>query len=50
MGYVIVGIAAFALGISLTLLCLHLRDMRRSDLKEENNSALSEKNNMANES
>ena len=36
MGYVIVGIAAFLLGISLTLLCLHLREVRRSDIKEDN--------------
>ena len=37
MGYVIVGIAAFALGISLTLLCLHLREIRRNDEREEKN-------------
>ena len=50
MGYVIVGIAAFLLGISLTLLCLHLRETRHSDFKEEKNSDLPEKNNMADKS
>lgn len=34
MGYVIVGIAAFLLGISLTLLCLHLRETRKNDFEE----------------
>lgn len=34
MGYVIVGIAAFLLGISLTLLCLHLRETRHSEKEE----------------
>ncbi len=49
MGYVIVGIAAFVLGISLTLLCLHLREMRRTD-SEENNSVSSEGNKTNDES
>lgn len=47
MGYVIVGIAAFLLGISLTLLCLHLRESRRDILKEENNTDQSDKINKA---
>lgn len=43
MGYVIVGIAAFALGISLTLLCLHLRETRQSDLIKDKTSRQSDK-------
>lgn len=44
MGYVIVGIAAFALGISLTLLCLHLRETRQSDSIKDKTSVQSDKN------
>ena len=47
MGYVIVGIAAFLLGISLTLLCLHLRESRRDIFKQENNTDQSDKINKA---
>ena len=47
MGYVIVGIAAFLLGISLTLLCLHLRETRRDNFKEEKNTDQSDKINKA---
>ena len=44
MGYVIVGIAAFLLGISLTLLCLHLRETRQSDTIKDKTSEQSDKN------
>ncbi|MBQ6384684.1 MAG: hypothetical protein IJJ38_00750 [Lachnospiraceae bacterium] len=32
LGYVVVGLLAFVLGILITLLCLHLREMKRRDL------------------
>ena len=32
LGYVAVGFLAFVLGILITLLCLHLREMKRRDL------------------
>lgn len=47
MGYVIVGIAAFLLGISLTLLCLHLRETRRDNFKEEKSTEQSDNRNKA---
>ncbi len=31
LGYVMVGILAFALGITATILCLHIRQMRQKD-------------------
>ena len=31
LGYVMVGILAFALGITATVLCLHIRQMRQKD-------------------
>ena len=36
LGYVVIGLLAFVLGILVTMLCLHIKDLRGMDAEKKN--------------